>query len=866
MPVTAHHPRRAGRPGRLPRAAPPLLLLALTAVGAMAATTAAPPAAQVWTGTTAAVCWLLLALATTWATLLVRVHRRRAERAEQARTDAREALSGHTAEIARLVRVLLPDLGARLAEGEDPTRALDALSLPSDPSLRAALNSVATALGSAHTAARDARALSVEAAWRAERLDQDIETFAHETVPLVVARFAELRNHGDALHRVPLPEDERLRAALDEFAWSAHYGMRRAKVAYGMVRHSLTRVQARNATVLHRLQDMQFRYGQEAFKDLFFLDETASRLALAADRIAWMVGGRGSRIWTRPIVMYRILRGAIGKIEAYRRVVLHCDTELSIVGRSAEAIMHLLAELIDNSTQFSPPTAEVHVYAEERPAGIVVTIEDSGMKIPWAMREYVEDCLAGKVLDLADFKNHHYGFNVVGMIAQRFEIEVSIRPSSRGGTGFVVLLPSVHISERNPQHPALVVEQKLPEITAPVAPPLDRDLPPAEALAKHRAWVKAHKEERARAAAEAGTPLPPPGPPSELERLTAPWLAQPAPAPEEHRGEAPEQEPRGRRRRAPYLPEGADPYDSEPPGAYEEVTGRDPFRDGPAPEATDAASAGEAPTSGPGGTDSYGTGAEPGGTGTPARPVEPETLAGSGAPAGSSAPAGSGPPPGPPARTGAPAQDAPPPLPTRGPGTHGPLPSPRHQSGTVGPYSRDLPEEPDSEDPVPGFMERERFRTDPDSARARFFGDDSGELFFDPLQGLGPLVSTENGLPVRPPGRTMAAVDQMIAELLAGEPPAPAPQQDVGRSFGGFDRAMRAGRAAREAATTEQALASEQTVATEQAIATEQAAPPTATDPAGPPGPAPAEGPRPHGDPPPGPTPPPTPLPERETR
>ncbi|MEU6444732.1 ATP-binding protein [Streptomyces sp. NPDC047046] len=824
MPVTAHHPRRAGRPGRLPRAAPPLILLALTAVGAMAATTAAPPAAQVWTGTTAGICWLLLALATTWAFLLVRVHRRRAERAELARTDAREALSGHTAEIARLVRVLLPDLGARLAEGEEATRALDALSLPSDPSLRAALHSVATALGSAHTAARDARALSVEAALRAERLDQDIETFANETVPLIVARFAELRNHGDALHRVPLPEDERLRAALDEFAWSAHYGMRRAKVAYGMVRHSLTRVQARNATVLHRLQDMQFRYGQEAFKDLFFLDETASRLALAADRIAWMVGGRGSRIWTRPIVMYRILRGAIGKIEAYRRVVLHCDTELSIVGRSAEAIMHLLAELIDNSTQFSPPTAEVHVYAEERPAGIVVTIEDSGMKIPWAMREYVEDCLAGKVLDLADFKNHHYGFNVVGMIAQRFEIEVSIRPSSRGGTGFVVLLPSVHISERNPQHPALVVEQKLPEITAPVAPPLDRDLPPAEALAKHRAWVAAHKEERARAAAEAGTPLPPPGPPSELERLTAPWIARPAPVAEEHRSEVPEQEPPARRRRAPYLPEGADPYDSEPPGEYEEVTGRDPYRDGPAPE---TATAPEAPPSGTPGRDAYGTGTEPEGTGTPPRD------AGTGAP---------------PARTGAPAQDAPrpagpPPLPTRGPGTHGPLPAPRHQAPGPGsaPYSRELPAEPDSEDPVPGFMERERFRADPEGARARFFGDDSGELFFDPLQGLGPLVSTENGLPVRPPGRTMAAVDQMIAELLAAEPPSAAPQQDVGRSFGGFDRAMRAGRAARAATTTE------------------QAAPPTAPDPTAPPGPPP------HGAPPPEPTPPPTDLPERET-
>ncbi|WP_433340051.1 ATP-binding protein [Streptomyces sp. CA-253872] len=846
MPVTAHRPRRAGRPGRLPRAAPPLLLLALTAVGAVAVTTAAPPAAQVWTGTTAGVCWLLLVLAGTWSALLVRVHRRRAERAEQARTEAREALSGHSAEIARLVRVLLPDLGARLADGEDPTRALDSLSLPSDPSLRAALHSVATALGSAHMAARDARALGVEAARRAERLDRDIETFAHETVPPVVARFAELRNHGDALHRVPLPEDERLRAALDEFAWSAHYGMRRAKVAYGMVRHSLTRVQARNATVLHRLQDMQFRYGQEAFKDLFFLDETASRLALAADRIAWMVGGRGSRIWTRPIVMYRILRGAIGKIEAYRRVVLHCDCELSIVGRSAEAIMHLLAELIDNSTQFSPPTAEVHVYAEERPAGIVVTIEDSGMKIPWAMREYVEDCLAGKVLDLADFKNHHYGFNVVGMIAHRFEIEVSIRPSSRGGTGFVVLLPSVHIAERNPQHPALVVEQKLPEITAPVAPPLDRDLPHEEALAKHREWVKAHKEERARAAAEAGTPLPPPEPPSELERLTAPWIGRPAPGQaEDRRGEG---EPSARKKRAPYVPEGADPYDSEPPTAYEEVTGRDPYRDGPDPEASGAAATREAPASGAHGTDANGSASDPYGTGTGPGGTEPGDTGPEPRPAGSGHPAPAAPLPAGPAQD-TPSASAPPPLPTRGPGTHGPLPAPRHQAPAPGsaPYTQEPPDAPDSEDPVPGFMERERFRADPDGARARFFGDDSGELFFDPLQGLGPLVSTENGLPVRPPGRTMAAVDQMIAELLAGETPSAAPQQDVGRSFGGFDRAMRAGRAAREAEATGRTATGTT----------------TAPDPAAPPGHSPAEGPR--GTRSPEPTPPPTTRPERET-
>ncbi|EFG64284.1 hypothetical protein SSBG_05064 [Streptomyces sp. SPB074] len=197
--------------------------------------------------------------------------------------------------------------------------------------------------------------------------------------------------------------------------------------------------------------------------------------------------------------------------------------------------------------------------------------------------------------------------------------------------------------------------------------------------------------------------------------------------------------------------------------------------------------------------DANGTGPEPGPAGSGLPPGTTATSA-AGAPSLAGAPSA------PAARRDVP---GPPPLPTRGPGTHGPLPSPRHQAATppAAPYAQDMPGEPDREDPVPGFMERERFRADPDGARARFFGDDSGELFFDPLQGLGPLVSTENGLPVRPPGRTMAAVDQMIAELLAGETPAPAPQQDVGRSFGGFDRAMRAGRAAREAAAAERPAA-----------------------------------------------------------
>ncbi|MFD0428461.1 hypothetical protein ACFQ60_11570 [Streptomyces zhihengii] len=78
----------------------------------------------------------------------------------------------------------------------------------------------------------------------------------------------------------------------------------------------------------------------------------------------------------------------------------------------------------------------MHVYVEERTAGIVVTIEDSGLKMAGAALRRAEEAVSGRVTDLAHLQGTRLGLTVVGRLAAKYGMSVSFRPSSRGGTGW----------------------------------------------------------------------------------------------------------------------------------------------------------------------------------------------------------------------------------------------------------------------------------------------------------------------------------------------------------------------------------------------------------------------------------------------
>ncbi|MEV0092468.1 ATP-binding protein [Streptomyces sp. NPDC050738] len=236
------------------------------------------------------------------------------------------------------------------------------------------------------------------------------------------------------------------------------------------------RMQALATGMLADLRDMEHRHSDEdVLGDLLHLDHRTAQAGRLADSIAVLTGARSGRRWAKPIVMESILRGAMGRISGYQRVRLHSTSEIAIAGHAAEGVMHALAELLDNAANFSPPTAEVHVYVEEVPAGVILTVEDSGLvmsEVQLRRAEKAVDADATRQLDLAGLSGTRLGLAVVGRLARKHGLTVSFRPSARGGTGVLMLLPQDLITRRPAVNPAPAAAQEpAPAEAAAATPP-----------------------------------------------------------------------------------------------------------------------------------------------------------------------------------------------------------------------------------------------------------------------------------------------------------------------------------------------------------------------------------------------------------
>jgi signal transduction histidine kinase len=441
MPVPARPRQRRNAKRARPSPVVSTATLLITAAGAVAAAVLAPADARPWVLGTAVVAWCCVAAAVGTALLLVR----RAARHSAAL--AAELEMGNSnwrrqdAEASRLADTMLPEVARQVKNGADADAALARVTGPSDPHLRRLLHLFATEL--TEPVRRAAAAESELHATRAvlTRGAAEVRQLTEETLPAAVALLREGSSADTVLTMFDWPQDGLLRQSTEWFVRELAYSERRSAAAQVASAKALSRVQAKTVSMLANLREMQERHGQEVFGDLLRLDHSTSQLGLLTDRLALLMGGRSSRVWNKPIVMESILRGAVGRIAAYRRVRLHSSSKASISGFAAEGVMHLLAELMDNAANFSPPIDEVHVYVEERSAGLVVTIEDSGLKMSDAAMRRAQESVSGKVTDLASLQGTRLGLAVVGRLAAKYGMSVNFRPSSRGGTGVVVLLP-----------------------------------------------------------------------------------------------------------------------------------------------------------------------------------------------------------------------------------------------------------------------------------------------------------------------------------------------------------------------------------------------------------------------------------------
>jgi|GEM_PF-1464386 len=295
------------------------------------------------------------------------------------------------------------------------------------------------AAAGAETAARTA--LHEQTA-RATALEAEAAGLAESVLPLAVRRVRAGEAPAAVLATAAAPDSPALRAVLDAVVTEAASGERLRAAGTAVCAEAAARVQALTTRMLADLREMEQRHDERVLDDLLRLDHCTAQAGRLADSVAVLTGARTGRRWTRPIPMENVLRGAVGRIHAYQRVRLHSTSTASVAGHAAEGVMHALAELMDNACNFSPPTEDVHVYVEEARAGLVVTVEDAGRTMADPELARARRLVGDDPLDLRRLGAPRLGLAVVGCLARKHGLRVSFRPSSRGGTGVVVLIPA----------------------------------------------------------------------------------------------------------------------------------------------------------------------------------------------------------------------------------------------------------------------------------------------------------------------------------------------------------------------------------------------------------------------------------------
>jgi len=224
------------------------------------------------------------------------------------------------------------------------------------------------------------------------------------------------------------------------------------------LREILVSLGKRNQSLLHRQLRIIDTLEQEAespaaLAELFMLDHLTTRMRRHADSLSIMSGAAPARSWIGPVPVIDVIRAAVAEIEDYKRVSVLTDTEEAVIAAAVTDMIHLLAELIENATLFSPSTTRVEVRAERVANGFVIEIEDRGLGVPPDQLRDINEQLANPPdFDMADADR--LGLFVTGRLAARQGVQVSLVRSAYRGVKAVVVLPDGIVMTPEEQAPA----------------------------------------------------------------------------------------------------------------------------------------------------------------------------------------------------------------------------------------------------------------------------------------------------------------------------------------------------------------------------------------------------------------------------
>ncbi|MEU9470062.1 nitrate- and nitrite sensing domain-containing protein [Streptomyces avermitilis] len=183
--------------------------------------------------------------------------------------------------------------------------------------------------------------------------------------------------------------------------------------------------------------------------DLFRLDHLTTRMRRHAEGLVILSGAAPSRQWRKPIQLMDVVRAAVAEVEDYERIEVRRLPRVAITGPAVADLTHLVAELLENATVFSPPHTAVQVIGERVANGFTLEIHDRGLGM--AAEALLDANL--RLAETPEFElsdTDRLGLFVVSRLAQRQNVRVSLQPSPYGGTTAVVFIPDALLTDDVP--------------------------------------------------------------------------------------------------------------------------------------------------------------------------------------------------------------------------------------------------------------------------------------------------------------------------------------------------------------------------------------------------------------------------------
>lgn len=187
----------------------------------------------------------------------------------------------------------------------------------------------------------------------------------------------------------------------------------------------------------------------EELADLFRLDHLTTRMRRHAEGLVILSGAAPSRQWRKPIQLMDVVRAAVAEVEDYERIEVRRLPRIAVTGPAVADLTHLVAELLENATVFSPPHTAVQVLGERVANGFTLEIHDRGLGM--AAEALLDANL--RLAETPEFElsdTDRLGLFVVSRLAQRQNVRVSLQPSPYGGTTAVVFIPDSLLTDEVP--------------------------------------------------------------------------------------------------------------------------------------------------------------------------------------------------------------------------------------------------------------------------------------------------------------------------------------------------------------------------------------------------------------------------------